>query len=329
MEREPLHSTASCMNRRTFTPDRTEKDKCLSSVNYAAHGKSKSAISRRDFLRLLKITGLGAILFTIGGNVYMRDYEPSWVDVSEVTLSLPRLARSFSGLRVVQISDLHYGGWMTTEHLTEIVQMVIDQSPDLVTITGDFVMGEERLRQVVIEKLDEMASVLKTLSESVLTLGVLGNHDYRLDRTSVVNMLDKAGITSLNNSVHTFTRGNDTLHFAGVDDVLKHYARMDLLLPQIPDDSCAILLAHEPDYADVSARTGRFDLQLSGHSHGGQVVLPFIGPPILPYLGHKYPSGLYRVKDMYQYTNRGVGMTTPYVRFNCRPEITVFTLESA
>ncbi len=293
------------------------------------HSKSNSALSRRDFLRLLKIMGLEAILFAIGGDVYMRDYEPSQVEVSEVTLTLPRLARSFSGLRVVQISDLHYGGWMNAERLTDIIRMVIDQSPDLVTITGDFVMGDDRLKQTVLGKLDELASVLKTLSASVPTLGSLGNHDYWLDRTSVVNMLNKAGIKSLNNSVHTITRGDDKLHFAGVDDVLERHARLDLVLSQLPEEGCAILLAHEPDYADVSARTGRFDLQLSGHSHGGQVVLPFIGPPILPYLGHKYPSGLYRVKDMYQYTNRGVGMTTPYVRFNCRPEITVFTLKSA
>jgi predicted MPP superfamily phosphohydrolase len=293
------------------------------------HSKSNSAFSRRDFLRLLKIMGLEALLFAIGGNYYMRDYEPSQVEVSEVRLTLPRLPRSFSGMRVVQISDLHYGGWMTTEHLTEVLQMVMDQSPDLVTITGDFVEGDERLHQVIVEKLDEMTGALKTLSERVLTLGTLGNHDYRFDRTAVVDVLNKAGINSLNNSIHTLVRGNDQLHFAGVDDVLKRHARMDLLLPQIPEEGCAILLAHEPDFADVSARTGRFDLQLSGHSHGGQVVLPFIGPPILPYLGHKYPAGLYQVVGMHQYTNRGVGMTAPYVRFNCRPEITVFTLESA
>jgi predicted MPP superfamily phosphohydrolase len=87
-------------------------------------------------------------------------------------------------------------------------------------------------------------------------------------------------------------------------------------------------LAHEPDFADTSAATGRFDLQLSGHTHGGQVVLPFIGPPILPHLGRKYPSGLYKVQEMFQYTNRGVGMARLPLRINCPPEITVFILES-
>jgi predicted MPP superfamily phosphohydrolase len=293
------------------------------------HSKTNSAFSRRDFLRLLKIMGLEAILFAIGGNYYMRDYEPSQVEVSQVSLTLPRLARSFSGFRVVQISDLHFGGWMNAERLTEIIRMVLAQSPDLVTITGDFVMGDDHMNQTVLGKLDELADVLKTLPTNVLTLGSLGNHDYWLDRASVMDTLNKAGIKSLNNAVHTLARGDDQLHIAGVDDVLERHAYLSWVLAQLPDEGCAVMLAHEPDFADLTARTGRFDLQLSGHSHGGQVVLPFIGPPILPDLAHKYPSGLYRVMDMYQYTNRGVGMTMPYVRFNCRPEITVFTLEAA
>ena len=81
-----------------------------------------------------------------------------------------------------------------------------------------------------------------------------------------------------------------------------------------------------PDYADISANAGRFDLQLSGHSHGGQVNLPFLGPPVLPLYGRKYPKGLYQVRNMFQYTNRGVGVIPPSVRFNCRPEITALTL---
>ncbi|OQY86641.1 MAG: serine/threonine protein phosphatase, partial [Anaerolineae bacterium UTCFX3] len=91
----------------------------------------------------------------------------------------------------------------------------------------------------------------------------------------------------------------------------------------------AILLAHEPDFADVSAATGRFGLQISGHTHGGQVDIPLIGPPILPEMGKKYPSGLYNVNGMLLYTNRGVGVTTVNARFNCRPEITIYILEPA
>jgi uncharacterized protein len=289
------------------------------------NSKSKSWNSRRNFLRLLKFMGLESVLRAIGGGLYMREYEPSWLDVREVSLKLPRLAKPFSGLRIAQISDLHYGGWMTKECLADIVKSVIKQSPDLVVITGDFVMGYN-FAPAIFEKLGELADMLKVCSDLYLTLAVLGNHDYWLNRDSVIDMLHRAGIKDLNNSVYSIERGGEMLHIAGVDDVLEGHARMDQVLSQLPEKGCAILLAHEPDYADISARTGRFDLQLSGHSHGGQVVLPLFGPPVLPRLARKYHTGLYRVKGMVQYTSRGVGMTTPYIRFNCRPEITVFNL---
>ena len=132
----------------------------------------------------------------------------------------------------------------------------------------------------------------------------------------------------LRNSVYTMRRGSDSLHLAGVGDVFVRDDNLDLVLKRLPIDGAAILLAHEPDFGDLSASTGRFDLQISGHTHGGQVVLPFFGPPILPDLGTRYPSGLYHIGEMLLYTNRGVGMSLPPIRFNCRPEITVFTLES-
>lgn len=101
------------------------------------------------------------------------------------------------------------------------------------------------------------------------------------------------------------------------------------LLDQLAAGAGAILLAHEPDFADLSAPTGRFALQLSGHSHGGQISLPLLGAPILPPFGRRYPRGRYQVGEMIQYNNRGLGMVQPSRRFNCRPEITLFTLRAA
>ncbi len=123
--------------------------------------------------------------------------------------------------------------------------------------------------------------------------------------------------------------GNARLHVAGVDDYMVGAARPDLVLERLPAEGAAVLLAHEPDFADVSAATGRFDMQISGHSHGGQVRLPVLDPPYLPPHARRYPLGLYRVAGMLQYTNRGVGMLGPHIRLNCRPEITAFTFEPA
>ncbi len=116
------------------------------------------------------------------------------------------------------------------------------------------------------------------------------------------------------------------LHFAGVDDYLEDQDRLDLVLEQLPLPGAAILLAHEPDFADISAATGRFDLQISGHTHGGQIRFPMIGPIYIPTGGKKYPLGRYQINGMVQYTNRGIGTSAMQFRYNCPPEITVFTL---
>ena len=97
---------------------------------------------------------------------------------------------------------------------------------------------------------------------------------------------------------------------------------------QLSPDGATILLVHEPDFIDRSAKTDLFDLQLSGHSHGGQIKIPFLAPLVLPPGGKKYYAGLHKVKNTLVYTNRGLGMTEIPLRFNSRPEITVFTLKS-
>jgi predicted MPP superfamily phosphohydrolase len=114
----------------------------------------------------------------------------------------------------------------------------------------------------------------------------------------------------------------------GLDDLIMRRGNLARALRRVPDESCKILLVHEPDFADRAARCP-IDLQLSGHTHGGQIRLPGIGPLLLPVLGRKYPMGLYKVRDTWVYTNRGLGVTRPPLRFNCRPEITLFTLHSS
>ena len=296
---------------------------------YAARGKPKRAVSRRDFLRLLKFAGLDLVLLTLLGGYYLKEYEPTSLEVTGVKLKLPRLPKSFSGFRLAQISDLHLGGWMTVDRLEDVLSTVSSLSPDLLAITGDITFGHfRRSRQEDQERYAELVRVLYTHTGQFLTVGVSGNHDCWVDPSVMQGIFKSGGMVELNNAVHPLKSGGESLYLAGVDDIWYGHDRLDLVGAQIPKDECAILLAHEPDFADTSARDGRFDLQISGHSHGGQIVLPLFGPPLLPRLGKKYPRGLYRVGDMFQYTNRGVGMIPPNIRFNCRPEITVFTLES-
>jgi predicted MPP superfamily phosphohydrolase len=281
--------------------------------------------SRRDFLRVLKRTFFSSVAAGTGSLVYGFYGEPGWVDVEQVELVLPRLPKSFSGFRLLQLSDIHLGGWMDRERLAHVVDIVNSQSVDLVVMTGDYVLGHGwtvGLDRVV----DDLVTELSRLTSRHTVLAVLGNHDHWTKAENVSAMLSHCGAIELANDVHTFKRGEDQLHICGVDDIWEHKDRLDEVLGRLPESGAAILLAHEPDFADKSAATGRFDLQLSGHSHGGQVVIPILGAPVLPHLGERYPSGLYQVEDMWQYTNRGVGMINPAIRLNCRPEITIFTL---
>ncbi|MEM9217802.1 MAG: metallophosphoesterase [Cyanobacteria bacterium P01_F01_bin.150] len=252
---------------------------------------------------------------------YVLHVEPNWIEIVPVTVDMPHLDPAFNGTRIVQISDTHMDkSWMTSQRLQRIVQVIEQQNPDLVVITGDLIDHDPVAASPL------MIKPLTHLASQYPTFAVLGNHDYWGDPHPIRDALAKTPVNELANQVHTITRENAKLHITGVDDVWMKRDRLDLVLDQLPDDGAAILLVHEPDFADKAAATGRFDLALSGHSHGGQVRIPFKGAAWLPSYARRYPLGQYQVGNMTQYTNRGIGMSTLNVRFNCRPEITVFTL---
>ena len=295
---------------------------------------------RHTFLK----AALGGALLGVGGLVYAREVEPYRVAVERVTLTLPRLALPFDGYRIVHISDLHLDGWMTPERLEQIVDLINQEAPDLVAITGDFATYSP-LAGALARHVPPLAAPLRRLA--VPAFAVLGNHDHKPDANlarralaavgaarkarspaeTVRRVLAASGVVELRNRVQTVRRGGAALHLCGVDSALRGMDRLGSVLDGLPAEGAAVLLAHEPDFADRSAATGRFELQLSGHSHGGQVKVPLLGAPLLPPLGRKYPGGLYGVKGMHLYTNRGLG-SHPRLRLNCRPEITLLTLRT-
>jgi hypothetical protein len=246
-----------------------------------------------------------------------------WLDIAQVTLRLPHLPSAFDGYKLLQISDIHMGTGITQAILEQVVEWVNAESPDLVAITGDFVTIGSVQRQA-----SSLIGPLRQLNPRDATLAVLGNHDHFTNPTEVRKILDQSGIPELCNDVYTLNRNGSSLNIAGIDDMVFKQGRLDAIVDKLPEDGGAILLAHEPDVADQSGPTRRFDLQLSGHSHGGQFILPLIGIPYLPDLGKKYISGQYQIDDMILYTSRGVGASAPAIRINCPPEITVFTLRS-
>jgi uncharacterized protein len=267
---------------------------------------------------------MAAAALLLGGLFYAREVETRWVEVKRMKLTLPRLAPEFDGYRLVQIGDFHLDDWTRPERLVGVVKKVNEQRPDLIAITGDF--ASYSAKELDTQRLTE---ALRLLSARDGCVAVLGNHDYLTGVELVRRCIREAQVEELANDVRTLRRRDAELHVGGIDDVMEGRSRLDLVLEKLPETGAAILLAHEPDFADVSAATGRFDLQLSGHSHGGQVRVPFFRRLILPPFSQRYTRGLHEVGSMILYTNRGLGFVHLRLRFLCRPEITVFTLRSS
>jgi uncharacterized protein len=274
---------------------------------------------RLFLIRSIKLFLIGCILL-FSSSVYAHKIEPKWFEITQHEIVLPQLDRAFNGYRIVQISDLHAGDGINRTQLENVMAAVNDQNPDLVVITGDHIT---RIPKQHLDLLDTLAQ----LHPRDRVISVLGNHDVSTNPAPLRQVLDRAGVLLLENTVYTLNRDGAALHIAGVGDVFYKQDRLDLVLAQLPTTGAAIMLAHEPDFADRTAATGRFGLQLAGHSHGGQIRIPFLSGYV-PSLAEKYPIGRYQVGDMIQYTNRGIGISKLYARFNCRPEISVFNLQA-
>jgi hypothetical protein len=253
--------------------------------------------------------------------LFSQRFNPGDFEIVKIEVNIPALPTPFEGYRIVHISDIHYGQWISQDRLIGVVGLINQQEPDIVAITGDFVSYSQ-------ENVEELIPALKEIRARDITVAVLGNHDYWVSAERVRSILRESKIIELNNDVYTVNREGCALHFAGVDSITLKKNQLDKVLQKLPPNGPAILLAHEPDFADISAETKRFSLQLSGHSHGGQFVIPKFGTPFRGNGFWNYPLGRYQVKKMVLYTNRGIGTNAFWIRINCAPEITVIDLQS-
>jgi predicted MPP superfamily phosphohydrolase len=214
--------------------------------------------------------------------------------------------------------------------IRKAVDLVKGLAPDLVALTGDFVTvpALRKRDRAAAEHAVPCSELLAPLSSKTGVYAVLGNHDSHTDPEVVAEALSSRGIRVLRNEAVALERDGARIWLAGVGDVLTGFARLDATLKPIPDSEAVVLLAHEPDFADVVARRS-VDLQLSGHSHGGQVRLPLLGPPVLPELARKYPRGLRTVGRTMLYTNVGLGTIIVPIRVLVPPEVTMLRLRAS
>lgn len=257
--------------------------------------------------------------------------EPNRPRLVRLEVPLRRLPAHFDGFTIVQLSDFHYDPHFSVVPIREAVRMCNDLFPDLVVLTGDFVsvpvFGSHKIEPATADPAELCAHLLAGLRSRFGSWAILGNHDVFSDATVVTDSLSSAGIQVLRNQAAPVEKDGARLWLAGVNDVLAAAADVDQALQGLSPDEPVILLAHEPDFADHVAKYP-VDLQLSGHSHGGQVRLPLLGPLYLPELARKYPTGLRRIGPLTLYTNQGLGTLRIPVRLNCPPEVTHITLRA-
>ena len=277
--------------------------------------------TRRKFIRLAATVGVAALAADT------TLIEPNRPRVVRKEIVLRRWPARMDGFTIALLSDFHYDPYFSVHPLRSAIRMVNALHPELIALAGDFVsvpmFGDPALGASVAEP---CAQLLRQMQAPHGLWAVMGNHDVFTDPDRVTSALRNAGIHVLSNQSAPIERDGARFWLGGLDDVLERNADLDSTLRNIPADEAVVLMAHEPDFADHVARYP-VDLQLSGHSHGGQVRLPFLRPLYLPELARKYVWGLYKIGGgLTLYTNPGLGTVRIPVRINCPPEITLLTL---
>ena len=248
--------------------------------------------------------------------------------LSKLDTFLPSLPDSFDGYKIALLSDFHYDEHFSRAPIEIAIAIVNRLAPDLIILLGDYVTtpafgGLHRSSKV--PEANPCAVLLSALHASSGVFGVLGNHDEYYSVRAIIEPLQAAGIHILRNQSFPMERDGKRLWLAGISDLLSGQPDLDKTLSGIPFGETTVLLCHEPDFADHVVKYP-VDLQLSGHSHGGQVRIPLAGALYLPPMGRKYPRGLRHVEHLTLYTNRGIGTLRVPVRLDCPPEVTLLTL---
>ena len=258
--------------------------------------------------------------------MYAFGVEPNWLERTFHRVKLP-CKNLTTGVRILQLSDFHASPSVPLSLIDRSVELGLEAKPDVICLTGDFITDANPFDAV------EYARILRRLSSAAPVFATLGNHDGGswsaavggLDDSSVVRKLLRDSNASLLDNRSEVVRVRDqSVRFAGVGDLWSEDVHGDLAFADVRAEDPAILLAHNPDTKDVLADRP-WDLMLSGHTHGGQVVLPFVGERFVPVRDKRFIAGLKPWNGRQIYVTRGVGNVRG-VRVNCRPEVTVLDL---
>lgn len=266
-------------------------------------------ISRRAWLTRLAIYGTPAAAFGYGSLI-----ERQCVSITEKLVPLSDRHKHISGLKIAVIGDFHHDDWGSDRLIRSATRQINDHAVDAVILVGDYISDD-------VAAMEPLCSGLSELRPRLGTFAVLGNHDCWHFDPAIPELLGKAGIHLLVNE----SRDLGEFAIAGLDSFWGGRPDFPFALREIDKDKPVLVGWHEPDLFD-SYDDSRVVLQLSGHTHGGQVCAPLFGPILLPRYGKKYPYGLYRDGDRSLFVTRGIGTLNIPARFVCPPEVAILTM---
>ena len=271
-------------------------------------------MNRRHFLKLACFGGAAALLAS-----YPVFIERSWLCINHYRIPVPNLPAAFDGCRIVHLSDIHLGALVPAAFVAGVVEKANRLKPDIIACTGDFVHARNSTREV-----DAVWPILSRLRAVHGVYSVLGNHDHWADGERSLEWLQRSG-QDVRHTCKAIYRGRDRIVIGGAGDFMEDELKIDPCFAATDDGDCRILLTHNPDSIDTRFETP-LSLILSGHTHGGQVVLPFLGPPVLPVINKRYSSGLIETDKGGLFISKGIGWSILPIRINCAPEIAVLEL---
>lgn len=278
-------------------------------------------MNRRKFIKksAYGVLGLGVL-----SGIYTWQIEPFWLEFVKIKMKIPNLPDSLKGKTLMQISDIHVGQRFDWNYLIDSFKEAQNLNPDIVVYTGDFVSYDKE------NNFQDLKTVMSNkVKGNLATLAILGNHDYGKNwaepevANSIVKILEDNEITVLRNE----TKKVEGLNVIGMDDFWGTNFNPEKALENFNSETANVVLCHNPDVCDLKVWGDYNSWILSGHTHGGQVKPPFLPPPMLPVKNLAFSSGLIKLKGgKTLYINKALGHLWQ-VRFNCRPEITVFEME--
>jgi uncharacterized protein len=285
--------------------------------------KPKQLYTRRQFLKKSISFMRSGFVMTLSGYFYARFIEPKQLVTTSHVIYHRLIPKSFDGVKIVQFSDTHLGHFYDLSQLERIVRKINELAPDVVVFTGDLMDEPNKYPDT-----EKIAPVLEKIKAPLGKFSIYGNHDHGGYGTEIyLDIMDKANFkTLINEHVIIELLDKSKIAIAGLDDMMLGKPNFSAMTKDIPPNTYTIALLHEPDGANITA-SFPVHLQLSGHSHGGQIQIPFLGPLVTPPLAMQYYEGFYKINDLTLYVNRGLGTTRMPFRFFSLPELTVFTLK--